>query len=219
MDCEAGSGINRNHVTSHTLVALNFAGLHFTLLPMDQANDTFDDWAAARQAAKGDSAAFKQLFDRHSGALFRFLASRIGRADAEEALSDVWLNAWRAIKGGKFTETHFRGWVFQIARNQIIDRLRKGSRNTRSLEADETGRSEPALPDLSSEINRRLEDLRDCVGELPHEYASVVNGYLFGEAHQMIAKSLSIPLGTSHSRLSKAKPLLRQCMERKGWDA
>lgn len=172
-----------------------------------------------RRAAGGDKSAFQPLFERHSSSLYKFLASRLGRDDAEEALGDVWLNAWRAIKGGRVKETHFRGWIFQIARNQIIDRVRQRAKAAKTLENDESVSTPACLPNMAIELIKRQEDLRDCVGNLPHEFASVVNGYLLGEDHDSIAKSLSIPLGTSHSRLSKAKPLLKQCMERKGWDA
>lgn len=181
--------------------------------------DTFDDWAAARKAASGDSTAFRALYERHSSDLFKFLASRLGRTEAEDALSDVWLNVWRSL-AGSYKETHFRGWVFQIARNQVIDRIRRqAAKGTEALPKDRPIPDESNLPDAAIELRQRETDFRDCITDLPHEYMSVVSRHLMGEDHSVIAKSLSIPLGTSHSRLSKAKPLLKTCMERKGWAA
>ena len=118
------------------------------------------------------------------------------------------------------TETHFRGWVFQIARHEVIDRIRRRNRHeTESLPDDPPAADESNLPDVAVELRQREADFRDCLSHLPREYVGVVSRHLQGEDHGLIAKTLSIPLGTSHSRLSKAKPLLKTCMERKGWTA
>ena len=210
-----------SHVRVHvfTLKRLNFSGV-FTKLPdmNDDPLTLLDDWEAARRAAEGDTSAFQPLYNKHSPALFKFLASRLGRGEAEDALNEVCMSVWRAMKN-RYVENHFRGWIFQIARNQIIDRLRRRSRTETSPGNEETIPGTFTLPDLAMEIQQRQIDLRECLGVLPKEYSSVVTGYLSGEDHETIARNLGIPLGTSHSRLSKAKPLIKQCMERKGWAA
>ena len=94
-----------------------------------------DERLAARYAADGDARALETLFRRHLDATYafarRFLPSR---EDAEEAASETWLRAGRALRAGGFRgESRFKTWLLGIARLVCLERLRQPRLPTLSL--------------------------------------------------------------------------------------
>src|SRR5512133_3595002 len=72
---------------------------------------------------RGDPAAWDELFDRHYGAVARFifqLGSDFTREDAEEICQEVFLSVIRNI--GSFNgRSHFQTWLFRVATNKAQD--------------------------------------------------------------------------------------------------
>lgn len=67
-----------------------------------------------QQALGGSEAAFGELAGRYRDGLFRFLLLRCGsRADAEDALQDTLVNAWRYL-GSYDTRWRFSTWLYRI---------------------------------------------------------------------------------------------------------
>src|SRR5687768_10485148 len=88
-----------------------------------------EDQELAGRIARGDSAAFEALMRRHNGRLFR-VARAVLRddRDAEDALQDAYLDAYRHIadfRGGSQLGT----WLTRIVVNQALMRLRKQKRD------------------------------------------------------------------------------------------
>lgn len=78
-----------------------------------------DDEALLGAASRGDREAFAEFVDRHQSSVFRLLrASAANEADAEDALQEAFLAAWRSAgsyRGGASA----RGWILTIARNAL----------------------------------------------------------------------------------------------------
>lgn len=75
--------------------------------------------------ARGDAAAFDTLYQRHRGALYRFLQRGLGnRASAEEAYQEVWTRVIAARARYQPT-AKFRTWLFQVAHNLMVDSYRR----------------------------------------------------------------------------------------------
>jgi RNA polymerase sigma-70 factor (ECF subfamily) len=82
------------------------------------------DTRLIRRAAGGDRAAFDVLVARHQAAVYRFLRSLgAGETDAEEALQETFLAAWRGAEGFRGDAT-LRSWLLTIARHTAF-RLRR----------------------------------------------------------------------------------------------
>lgn len=182
--------------------------------------DPPEDWEAVRRAAQGDSSAFKPLFDKYAPQLFAFLASRLGQSEAEDALQTVMLNAWQAITHQKYQESHFRGWIFEIARHVFLDRVRRKNKPENFDHHAGAIADRKSAPDFVFELKHRHHSLRDCLESLKRdepEWATVVLRKFIDESdHKTIAADLGIAEGTSHSRLHRALKRLKECMESKG---
>lgn len=123
---------------------------------------------AARCGAEGDARALETLFRRHLEATYafarRFLATR---EDAEEAASETWLRAGRALRAGTFRgESRFKTWLLGIARLVCLERLRQPRLPTLSLSGlTETGRGDWVLfapgPEPFSDLDEALDSLSD----------------------------------------------------------
>src|SRR5690606_18330394 len=101
----------------------------------------------------------------------------------------------------KFDGMNARSWVLQIARNQIIDTVRSSKPTQTGVEL-----AAAAACDTDDELlEERTQALRNCLGGISPELSSVIRLRLNGKAYDQIAAELQIPLGTAHSRFSKAK--------------
>src|SRR2546426_12605986 len=93
--------------------------------------DTPDEVLVARMAAS-DEGALSAIYDRYRAVVFP-LALRIltDRAEAEEALADVFLQAWRQASGFDRARGPVGAWLITLCRSRAVDRLRaRGRRDT-----------------------------------------------------------------------------------------
>ncbi|MGC1780819.1 MAG: sigma-70 family RNA polymerase sigma factor [Xanthobacteraceae bacterium] len=165
-------------------------------------------------AAEGDRAAFAALFECYAGRIKAMLMRRGAAAEvAEDIAQDTMLMVWR--KAGQFDRTRASpaAWIYTIARNLRVDRLRRDRRAKlfslyEAIEADA-----PERPDASLDVAERDQRLRDALRELPEEQVRVVQLSFFeGRAHGDIAKLLDLPLGTVKSRLRLAMTRLNNLL-------
>lgn len=88
-------------------------------------DDSPSDEALLARYRTGDSAAFEALYARHRQGLYRFLVSLSNKAElAEEIYQETWLSLIRSATQPQ-GRASFRTWLFQIARNRLIDYWRK----------------------------------------------------------------------------------------------
>lgn len=80
---------------------------------------TLPDADRLSRAASGDGAAFEALVQAHQAAVYRFLMAQAeSPQDAEDALQETFLAAWRAAASFRGAGSA-RGWLLSIARNAL----------------------------------------------------------------------------------------------------
>ncbi len=132
------------------------------------------DVAAARH---GDREAFARLYDTHVERIFRFVRYRTsGTGEAEDVTSEVFVRALSAMPRYD-PRGPFGAWLFQIARNVVIDRAR--SRKVRTEIAMDEAVAHPDAghvvdPDEALVADERLRRLRDALSRLTAEQQDVV---------------------------------------------
>jgi RNA polymerase sigma-70 factor, ECF subfamily len=159
----------------------------------------------------GDTRAYEDLYRQH-GARIHALACRMlgDPVEAEDALQEVFLQVFRKLDGFKGDST-FGTWLYRLAMNLCVDRLRsrssKDRRQTDSLDEQEPvpfrGRS------FGDTAGGRL-DLERAIAQLPDGCRSVFLLHdVEGFEHSEVATILGISEGTSKSQVHKARMKLR----------
>lgn len=167
-----------------------------------------------RVAEHGDRAAFARLFGLLAPRLKGHLL-RLGAEDgvAEELVQDVMLTVWRRAAEFDASRAGVTTWVYAIARNRRIDRLRREQR-------PELDPADPLLapgPSDSAEAGIEIAEqehrLRLAIERLPREQADLlIMAYFEDKAHTGIAAERNLPLGTVKSRLRLALQHLRRAL-------
>jgi RNA polymerase sigma-70 factor (ECF subfamily) len=186
-----------------------------------------DDPELVDRVTRGDQRAFEALMRRHNGRLFRVARAILKNdADAEEALQDAYLDAYRHIRTFEGA-SRFETWMTRIVINQALMRLRKRQRDrvvvpfastrrdaddrSESMIADEQTES-PPMSVLRGEVRQLVERRID---ELPDQFRVV---FVMREVQEMsteeIAECLSIPAATVRTRIFRARALLREALAR-----
>lgn len=168
-------------------------------------------------AVERDRAAFAVLFGFYAPRLKAFMRrSGMNSPAAEDLAQETMLLVWKKAAYFDPSRASVSTWIFTIARNARIDRLRKESRPTAIANTFDPS-DEPDAP-VSGEAAvmtaEREERVRNAISHLSDEQADALRLFFFGEKPQSeIAGELGIPLGTVKSRLRLALGRLRQILD------
>jgi RNA polymerase sigma-70 factor (ECF subfamily) len=170
-----------------------------------------------RRYRQGDAEAFALLYARHRLGLFRFLCGLCGDpALAEEIFQDTWLSLIRS-ESLQREAVLFKTWLYQIARNRLIDHWRKqGRRQALQDEFDDqlhASFSGAADPEQQLSLSRDQQRLQAALADLPAEQREVFLLRAHGdlELHE-IAELTRTPAETVKSRLRYALQKLRRLL-------
>jgi len=154
-----------------------------------------------------DPDAFGDLVDRHSGALHRYVARRLGPDDAEDLVSEVFVTAHRTRDRFDPSRGAVRPWLFGIATNLVHRHRRAEARRLDAL-ARLAGRA-PAGPEepeprtaaeraaLATALRRMKTEHRDAL------FLHAVAGLTIEE----IGEAMGAPSGTVKAWLHRARAI------------
>ena len=162
--------------------------------------------ALVERAKDGDRDAFGVLYKEHAAAVARVIRFRLGRED-EDAVSEVFLRAWRGLAGYRDTGVPFSAWLYAIARHVAIDLLRTSARTEPRAE----------VPDREvDEMTAELLTLHDAIEQLPTEQRQVIElKYLVGMNNAEVAAALETSTGAVNAKQWRALKALADVLEEK----
>jgi RNA polymerase sigma-70 factor (ECF subfamily) len=160
------------------------------------------------RAAGGDQAAFERLYRGHVGRVYSLAVRMAGAGEAEDLTQEVFIRAWSKL--GTFKgDAQFGTWLHRLAVNYILSR-----RAVLKKREDRVFGGEGILGRLMAPKKRASGaalDLEHAIARLPSRAKQVFVLYdVEGFAHDEIAESLGISVGTSKSQLHRARMLLRE---------
>ena len=172
---------------------------------------------ALARAGRGSQSALAEIYEATSAKLFGICLRILhDRAEAEDALQEIYLNVWR--KAGSFDAERASPitWLAALARNRAIDRLRAaGSRRSDPVElADAVADPSPDAAALleaeesGGRLNVCLEELEDRRGD------AIRTAFFGGATYVELAERNNVPLGTMKSWIRRGLLQLRECLER-----
>ncbi|HEV8229851.1 MAG TPA: RNA polymerase sigma factor [Candidatus Limnocylindria bacterium] len=171
-----------------------------------------EDAALAVRASKGDVNAFGLLYDKHVAAVYRYVYYRVrDDAEAEDLTSEVFMKALRAIPRYEPRQA-FLAWLYRIARNAIIDKVRRGGRQVSFEDALEHPDAHQTIdPDVEILATSDSATLREALARLtPLQQEVIVLRFLEGFSTFEIAKLIGKREGTVRGIQFRALGALRQ---------
>lgn len=185
-----------------------------------------EDGALVERAQSGDTSAFDELTRRYEGRVFNLVRRILGDADeAEDALQETFLSAYRGLPRFK-REAKFSTWIFRIATNAALMRLRKRRPDVVSLDQPVGGDGEsdalpPDVPDWGRTPDQELIDqetreaMDQAIAALPPELKAVfLLRDVEGMSNEEAAEATGLSLAAAKSRLHRARLFLRDRLHR-----
>ncbi len=182
------------------------------------------DARLAKLARKGDRSAFGELVDLYKDKIFHLAYRMLGnKQEAEDVMQDTFLRVYKNLDKYDANQK-FSTWIYRIATNLCIDRLRKRKWNF-SLDAeisDAEGldwysmlQSEEPGPEKQILLSETQRQIRSAIGALPEKYRSVVVlRYLQDLSLQEISEVLGMPVTTIKTRVHRGREFLRKRLEK-----
>lgn len=162
--------------------------------------------------AERDRRAFELLYQRYVRSVFGLALRRLrDRQRAEDAVQETFTAVWRSAASYRPERGPAAPWLYAVARNAIVDRLR--ARTESPAEAPDTASAEPGPAEraesafVSWRVHRALEELP------PKEREVVELAYWSGLSQSEVADYLNIPLGTVKTRTRSALARLADVLE------
>lgn len=176
-----------------------------------------NDRSLVARLQQGDDSAFEQLIDRYKTSVLNFIYRLIGDASgAEDAAQDVFVRVYRNIGRFRFSkgQESCAAWIYQIARNEVIDRTRRKMRHPEST-LDEDGILEGLRsqgPSAAQEASAHDVGARiaSAVASLPEDQQTAFVLCEYNDlGYAEIAEVMKCTIKSVESRLYRAKETLR----------
>jgi len=149
---------------------------------------------------KGDKSALNLLYQNYADSIYGVILKITNNEElAQDALQETFVKVWRNSKRYDQKKAKLFTWLYRIARNTAIDKLRSyNNKFEKEVQIDKS--NVYILP--TSNLNQDVLDLREHVARLDDKYQIVINALFFeGMTQQEASEELDIPLGTIKSRL------------------
>lgn len=157
------------------------------------------------RAREGDREAFGELYRLHQPAVYRLVRFHLPPAEAEDAVAETFLRAWRALPRYRDRGVPFAAWLYGIARHVVADERRRARRTAPVAE----------VPDRAVAVDGdedRL-DLAAAVARLPEDQRTVVElKFLVGLRNEEVGRVLRRSAGAVNALQWRALVALRRLL-------
>ena len=168
----------------------------YPLRNRDPKPDTKDNTTLVRRAIEGDAGAFGDLYEQYLNQIFRYIYYRIGdQGLAEDFTETVFLRVWESLSRFDISKISFKGWLFRVAHNLLVDyyRTRKKLRSLNEYIELPDPRQSPEDQVITSE---RETLVLSALKLLKQEYQDVLTlRFINNLSHAETAKALDRNVG------------------------
>lgn len=176
------------------------------------------------RAKSGDLEAFEQLIRLYEKKVFSTIYYMVkNENEIEDIAQEVFIKIYRNLHNYKGNSSVYT-WIYRITINTCIDTLKKHKKvvyledTTKNNNGDEITiqlEDDSKLPNEIVEDNEIKESLIKCIRRLPHEQSTIIIlRDIKGFSYMEIAEILKLNLGTVKSKISRARSLLKEELEK-----
>lgn len=182
--------------------------------PPDPGDLTDDDLLVV--IARGDEAAFAELYDRMAG-LVHGVIRKVVRdpAQSEEVTQEVLVEVWRTASRFRADRGSARTWVLTMAHRRAIDRVRSEQASRDRTERVGRRDRDRAFDQVAEQVHTDFEhqQVRSALDQLTDLQRQAVElAFYGGYTYREVAELLDTPLGTVKTRLRDGLIRLRDAM-------
>lgn len=160
----------------------------------------------------------RSAYAAHGAQLYRFALRKLGdEGRARDVVQEVFLRAWRSADKFDPEIGSLRVWLFAIARNAVIDDVRRaGSQPARLFESGALAALGPGLPEHEDAVMTTWL-VEEALRRISTEHrTALVETYLRSRPYAEVAAEHGVPVGTLRSRVFYGLKSLRLAMEEMG---
>jgi len=184
---------------------------------MNQSGNNLTDQQLITQTLDGQTAAFGVLVRKYQNRLFNSMVHLLrNQSDAEDVVQDAFLLALRKLDSFQ-GNSQFYTWLFRIARNTAISKLRR-KKPTVSLESTDSELrldfpDDGPAPSTEMERRERQKGLMRAMDLLSCEHREIlILREMEEQNYETISEILDLPVGTVRSRLHRARLQLKELL-------
>lgn len=175
-----------------------------------------DDEQLMAAVARGDQAAFGELYDRVGGTVHGVIRKVVrDPAQSEEVTQEVMVEVWRTAVRFDSDKGSVRTWILTMAHRRAIDRVRSEQSSRDRTERVGHRDQVRAFDEVAEEVEVRFEhdQVREALSTLTELQREAVElAYYQGYTYREVSELLDTPLGTIKTRMRDGLIRLRDAM-------
>ena len=180
---------------------------------------TTNDQVYIEAILKGDTNAFTVLVDRYKDLVYTLSLRMMKHTEeAEEAAQDTFIKAYKSLNKFK-GDSKFSTWIYRVAYNTCLDRLKKNKRQQYTVEINEyTEHQVKTLDNALDQIEAKEKEqtIQDCLALLPSEDSFLLTLYYFEELSlEEIGKIVSLKPNNVKVKLFRSRKKLATILKRR----
>ena len=157
------------------------------------------------------AALYQRYMDMIYGVCLKYLKNEEA---AKDSVMEIYMELVDKLK--KYSVENFKSWVYQLAKNHCLMKLRKDKNKPHHIDADVVHLEDNVHLNAVMEKEANLNLLHDCIQELNVDQREIIElFYLKEQCYKSIAEFKEIELNTVRSFIQNGRRNLKNCMEKK----
>jgi RNA polymerase sigma-70 factor (ECF subfamily) len=146
-----------------------------------------------KKAKRGNKEAFGFLYNHYLPQIYRFILFKINnQKEAEDLTHGVFLSAWQNVRNYEYEGFPFSSWLYQIAKNAVIDFYRTSKKNISVEDIDENALKIDAEDPVKIDASLEIEKLKKNISLLKSDYQDIIiMRFIEDMTHEEIANILN----------------------------
>jgi RNA polymerase sigma factor (sigma-70 family) len=189
----------------------NFIGLAFLKNILSQKNDHD---LVQQYRTGGDIDTLGELYQRYMDLVYGVCLKYMKEPeDAKDCVINIFEELVPKLK--KYEVDNFKPWLYQLAKNHCLMKLRSKKGHPVNIDIDVMHLSENIHPDDAMEKELRLSSMEYCIEQLPRDQKQAIQlFYLEEKCYKEIAETISTEINKVRSFIQNGRRNLKICMEK-----